>query len=559
MTSNFFELTIILLINFISLFLIIIALSNTSKAKLNKAFVQMTIFLIAWINLAYLGSYEHIPQKAVIFYKYNWVSVIGFLFSAYIFYVKEFLQIKYKYLTYIILFISSIFIYLTIYTDSIIADVSSKPWGNEIIFGSLNIFYNLYAVLMAGIFLYYLISQYKFLSQIKKHKINYFLIGTILFLIFNLIFNVLSPILLGTTKFQQYGDYSAIIFLLFTALAILQHNFLGAKLVLPAFLISIIETTLFINVIFFNNTILETSVSLIILIIFTILSSILIRSILTESNQTTQLQQTLDKERDMLDILGHELRTPMSIARNAISLLKSNIKKDTLTDEKLNKYVDMAYENIRRETKLLETMLSTAKLDKGDIGLNLEKVDLNDVVNDSLEGLTKKANDKGLQLSFNPKEQIYIYVDRTRIQEVVDNLIDNAIKYTKKGSVNIEIYKKDDKNAIIKIVDTGIGIPQKDLPNLGQKFFRVNNYLDSSQKDNTLNVIRPGGTGLGLYVTTNLIKAMNGTFDVHSEVEKGSTFTLIFPLFLGQSKDSNKSDIIKLDKIATLKQKLANK
>ncbi len=250
-----------------------------------------------------------------------------------------------------------------------------------------------------------------------------------------------------------------------------------------------------------------------------------------------QLEELSRKERDMLDILGHELRTPLSIARNAIDFLITLRKAGKLTTETTGKYTDMAQEHIYREIKLLETMLSATKVDNDKLSLTFEKVDLIDVINDSFEGLSGKAKKKGLQLSFEPITGVFSYCDRVRAQEIIDNLVDNAIKYTDSGFVKVRIEEVENFYKI-SIIDSGKGIPSKDLPNLGKKFFRVDNYVKNQANKNDIEIVRPGGTGLGLYVTFELARAMGGDVIVESMEGKGSTFSVLFLKFNGQKKIS---------------------
>lgn len=261
-----------------------------------------------------------------------------------------------------------------------------------------------------------------------------------------------------------------------------------------------------------------------------------------------ELNETFRKEKDMLDILGHELRTPLSISRNAVDFLILMKKQKNLTDEKLIQYLGIAKENLYREVNLLETMLSTTKLDNKKLNLDFVKVDLTDVVNDSLMGLTQKAKDKGLVISTEIPKEALVLADRTRIQEVADNLIDNAIKYTNVGSIKISI-SKDEKFWVLSVTDSGIGIPKSDIENLGKKFYRVNNYINPKDKDINLNIVRPGGTGLGLYVTFGLVKAMGGTVNVESEVGKGSTFKVTFIDYIKDNPEKIDNMIKKLSKI----------
>ncbi len=246
--------------------------------------------------------------------------------------------------------------------------------------------------------------------------------------------------------------------------------------------------------------------------------------------KNTQLQEQLRREKDMMDILGHELRTPLSIARNAILMMQASMAKihETETQTQLTHLLEKATENIRREVKILETVLSSTRIENNRLQIIFEKVDIKDAINDAIDGNDSEAEKKGLKLYAEvPAEELFVTGGRDQVQEIIDNLVSNAIKYTQKGEIKITL-TKDDNFGIIAISDTGEGIPAEAIPNLGKKFFRVNPYLQDN--DEKLNIIRPGGTGIGLYVVFNLIRMMKGTIDIKSEVGQGSTFTVKLPL-----------------------------
>lgn len=262
----------------------------------------------------------------------------------------------------------------------------------------------------------------------------------------------------------------------------------------------------------------------------------------TESNNTqkdleqalNQLQEARRQERDMIDIMGHELRTPITIVRNALVMIET-IKKTTgqIPDDKLTEYLEMALESTRREISLIEMMLSATKADAQRFQISKEKVDMIDTIKDALEGQKRTAETKKISLIFNPSSETFIaYADRVRTQEVIDNLLSNAVKYTNEGTVEISIRHEGD---FIKtsIKDSGIGIAAEDIPNLGKKFFRAQQYTNESK----LNIVRPGGTGLGLYVVYSLVDQMGGKVEVQSELGKGSTFSFTLPVFTGQKEE----------------------
>lgn len=251
----------------------------------------------------------------------------------------------------------------------------------------------------------------------------------------------------------------------------------------------------------------------------------------------TRLQKLRQREQDMLDIMGHELRTPITIVRNALYLLNKDIQEEKeIERQRLATYISKAYESTRREMVLIETLLAATKIDANRVQLNLEKVDLVDVVEDALEALHSTADQKHLSLNFHkPQEEVFVFADRTRIQEVQDNFVSNAIKYTMKGSIDIFIEKftNTDNQQMIKVSvkDTGIGIPKDDIPKLGRKFFRARQYI----KEGESITVRAGGTGLGLYVSFELIQIMGGEVGIDSIVGEGSTFSFTIPEYTGQA------------------------
>jgi signal transduction histidine kinase len=246
-----------------------------------------------------------------------------------------------------------------------------------------------------------------------------------------------------------------------------------------------------------------------------------------------QLQEARRKEADMIDIMGHELRTPMSIVKLNADLLH-NFKENVPTKkEEYIKYVSRIKDAVDTEIKLINTLLSSAKLEGDKIELNLEKVNLIDQIKMAIHAQEKRAKEKDLELitKYNSKNQ-FVYSDHARTVEILNNLIDNAVKYTEKGHVTVTT-KDLDKYIEISIQDTGEGMTQEDISKLGQKFFRTGNYIKSQESDD-FDIVRPGGTGLGLYVTFSLIKKMGGDIKVDSKLGEGSTFTFTLPKYEGQ-------------------------
>ncbi len=557
MTFELLQTLTLILIDTVSIFLLIVVSSNSLKVNLNRWFVIMTLCLLGWVNFSYFGFTTQNTDNAILFYRLNWAFVSAFFFSAYVFYIEKFLNINKVYLRWILFFVSLSFIILSLFTDSIITGVNQQAWGNEIVFGNLNIAFNVFSVLVTGMFIYYFITRYVTLSKKEQAEVVYFLIGTFALIAFNLIFNVISPMFLNTAKFQTFGDFSSVIFLSFTAFAILRYRFLGVKVALTAFLISIIGMFLVLDIFLFSNSPLEGGIKVVILIFFVLISILLVQSVLTEIKQKEELQKAnvaLDKSRqryidlateqkDIIDVMGHEIRTPLTAIIQELNIHKALLipkKEDWLNDkvtkEERFKMLTLIFESLdtidkasSHAVQLVNDMLETARLDKKRFELNYSEFDIAQEVETSVSIMSKTIESGSCNIKFHNKltKPLLVEADRTRIREAVDALLSNAIKYhdPKKKICSINVTLDTDSQFFrIKITDNGIGIAKEDISKLGKKFMRLNPKTNDTLK-------RPGGTGLGLFVVKGIIDYHKGIFNITSDgIGKGSCFTIEVPL-----------------------------
>ena len=256
--------------------------------------------------------------------------------------------------------------------------------------------------------------------------------------------------------------------------------------------------------------------------------------------QLKRVQELRARERDMLDIMGHELRTPLSIIKMTVDILDHKAKN---TPEEFDakgylQYAERVKGALEREIRLLEKMLSSAKIDAKRMHVEMQRVDIVTVINDSILAMRRKADEKGLQLRayLGAFTEAWVLADKVRINEVVDNLINNAVKYTESGFVSVFLEKREGKRRskyVIRVVDSGIGIPKGGLSRLGKKFYRVKQHIDDVRS-----IVRPGGSGLGLYVTFNLIKLMGGAYKVISKIADNDNIYCISSRAKGVSKCS---------------------
>jgi signal transduction histidine kinase len=170
---------------------------------------------------------------------------------------------------------------------------------------------------------------------------------------------------------------------------------------------------------------------------------------------------------------------------------------------------------------LISQFLSKSKLELGQLTYDAVDFDLGEVVRDIVEGMRPHAKERGLalKLTFDPATPVGVRADRAKIKEAIGNIIDNAIKYTKEGSVAVTVGRRN-RTAMVSVSDTGVGIAPQALPHLFEKFSRAD-----ARHMNRL------GTGLGLYLAKVFVEAEGGRIWAESEGDgKGSTFYLELPL-----------------------------
>lgn len=229
---------------------------------------------------------------------------------------------------------------------------------------------------------------------------------------------------------------------------------------------------------------------------------------------------------EFISTASHEMRTPVASIEGYLGLA---LNPATATvDAKARDFITKAHEAAQHLGRLFQDLLDVTKADDGRLSNNPKVIEVVEYTNTIIEGLRAKADEKNIRLFFKPLTDLggprnvtpvyYVDLDADHLREVIANLVENAIKYTLKGEVIIDV-KGDDNHVVISIQDSGIGIPTEDIPHLFQKFYRVDN-------SDTREI---GGTGLGLYLCRRLVEAMGGRIWVDSEYKKGSTFSVELP------------------------------
>lgn len=236
-------------------------------------------------------------------------------------------------------------------------------------------------------------------------------------------------------------------------------------------------------------------------------------------NTMSERLEHLDKARnEFVSNASHELKTPLS----AIKVLAESLLHMELEDPAIYKefLTDINYE-IDRLNAIITDLLTLVHIDNEDIRLNKAPVELSEVVQRTLKGLQLLAEQRSIQLETDLEES-YVLGDSMKLQQVLSNIIDNGIKYTPEGGrVYIQVYTAEDLS-VVKVADTGIGIPPEDLKHIFDRFFRV----DKARSRVT------GGTGLGLSIAHRIVLLHEGSIRVSSRENKGTAFYVELPRYI---------------------------
>jgi len=233
--------------------------------------------------------------------------------------------------------------------------------------------------------------------------------------------------------------------------------------------------------------------------------------------QIKELERLKDLEKYRKEFVGnvsHELKTPIfNIQGYILTLLEGG-----LDDPNINKlYLERAEKSVDRMISIVEDLESITKLESGEMTMKMEAFDIVKMTDDVFELEQMLASDRKISLEYarKPDRPVLVRGDKKRIMEVMTNLVVNGIKYgKKKGFVNIAYYDLDD-NIMVEVRDNGIGIEEKDLSRVFERFYRVDKSRSREQ----------GGTGLGLSIVKHIIEAHNQTINVKSIPDEGTTFT----------------------------------
>ena len=217
-------------------------------------------------------------------------------------------------------------------------------------------------------------------------------------------------------------------------------------------------------------------------------------------------------QHDFINIASHEIKTPVQSILTYSELIYSN------PNEIHPEYIEAIYRNALRLQRLSNNLLDVTKMENHTFTLKIEKFDVNELVLSMIQDFVMHVRNSGIktkdiQFLFSPKGRIFAHADKDRVAQVISNLIDNAFKFTQRGSISINTTKQDDR-IIVSVNDSGIGIDTQIAPKLFSKF--------ATSSEN--------GIGLGLYIAKNIVESHGGKIWIQNNLNKtGATISFEIP------------------------------
>ncbi|MCH7604735.1 hypothetical protein IID24_01995 [Patescibacteria group bacterium] len=513
----------------LNLFLALVVLVKQKGQKANIIFATLLFFVVLWlIGLILFGLSQDIQILTIaahLFYASASVIPIGLFYFSLTFPART---IRFNLVRETFIFVVlGILLYISLTPKLLVTLIQINDWGNEVILGKSYIIYTLLHLLITSLAFFNFFLQYKKSKSIVRTQFRYVLFGIGIAYVFGALFNLILP-LFGNYKLIWVGPYFLILMAISFTYAIIKHHLLNIRVIATELLIGLAVIVLFIDLITatsFQTLLLKGGI----LVVFIYLGWSLLQSVFKEIQRREELKKAYDALQELnraksefISIASHQLRTPLTAIKGYISLaLEGTYGK---LDRKVRRPLSNVYESNERLIRLVNDLLSISRIESGKMKVELERTDIQNTIESVLEELEIKAHEKKLKLVLQKPEDTLpkIFLDQEKIRNVISNIIDNAIRYTDKGSITVRIYQQpESQTLLIKISDTGAGMTQQEISKLFESFSRGTTGTKRWTE----------GAGLGLYIAKQFVHMHKGKIWAESEgKDKGSTFFIELPM-----------------------------
>ncbi len=402
--------------------------------------------------------------------------------------------------------------------------------AKEIIFGPGFLVFVIYFCVYTIVSIILLFKKYKRSAGIFRTEMYYIFVSIFTGSLFILLANLILPYF-GFYNLFWLGPVAGILVLSIIGYLIIKYNFWNLKLAATDLFTSLISLILLFEL-SLSTSVVDFSIKFAILTLVLLSGFFLVRSVrheveskkeieklVKELAETNTYLQQLDKEKsEFVANSAHHLRDPLTAIMGYASMVIDGSFGTLSKDAK--EAMDRISKSSQRLVVIINDFMNIAKIESGEMDYKFSNTDLKKMTQDLMKEMTLAAKVAGLKLSFefDKEEDYYAVIDEGKIRQVISNLVDNAIKYTPHGSVEVFLSKNPkNKNIVISISDTGIGMSSETTHKIFHKFSRA----DEASKFHT------GGSGLGLYVAKEILKKHKGRIWAESKgLEKGSTFSM---------------------------------
>ena len=499
-----------------STFLGLLVYFKNKKGILNRTFAFFCLSIAIW-GYAYFAWQISVTKETALFW--SRALMMGAIFTpiTYFHFTAVFLNIHQKkknflILGYILSFIFFILNFTTLFIKNVEPALSFPYWPKP------GITFHPFLLMFFGYAIYSSYLLWRALEKsvkIEKLQIRYVLFGTLIGLLggstnYFLWYNVPIP---------PIGNALVFFYIFFIALAILRYHLFEIRVILTELLVGAIGLLLLVQAMTTEDLAWQI-LGFGLFILFCIFGYLLIRSVMLEIRRRQEIEKIDKAKSEFISIASHQLRTPLTAVKGYISMILEGTYGQL--SEKQAEPLKNVYQSNERLMRLVNDLLDLSRLDAGKIEFSPELVSLEEMVSGIVEELRINAEKKGLHIKMvRPSGSLpKIMVDQDKLRQVILNIVDNAIKYTKEGGIAIEL-KKVGEEEEIEISDTGEGMDEGELNSLFQMFSRATAGTQ----------LHAEGAGLGLYVAKQFIEMHRGRIWAESPGKgKGSTFYIRLPI-----------------------------
>ena len=377
------------------------------------------------------------------------------------------------------------------------------------------------------------IQKYRRFNGIVREQVVNMALTCVSALVVGAVTNIFIPMLTGWYDIQHAGPLAVLVFIAGTTYAMAKNELFNMKILGAEVIVAFVILVLIANTIIMPDAQFQL-ISLFVLVVTLVMSALLIINVHREARAleqldganrelataNSQLKEMDNIKNEFITMASHQLRTPISVVKGYLSLMQEGAY--GAVPESFKDKLAQMYSLNERLVQMIDNMLNVARIEKRKIEYSIVRADILPAVHESVETMKLKAAAKNLTINIHtPDQPVIAYLDEEKFQEVLGNLIDNAIKYTDKGGIEVNVVEDDGNgNAMVTVKDSGIGMTPEEAGRAFTKFFRAKEA-----------VIREPGTGLGLFICAKLMSGMDGQVAVEKTgVGEGTTFSVRLPI-----------------------------